>query len=235
MPFRSISTAFDTGNDDHLQVTPPAGLADGDILVAWKILDATSDTITWPTGFVALTGTPLTTSVTDGGMLFVAAKRAASESGNYVLDTANGGIGGVAAFSGIDATTMFDVTPQVGTLTTGTASPWTSSLSGVTTLNGGCDLIFIVNDDVNGAVDVTHTTPSGFTSRADLNSTTNAFLNTAFFTAVQSAAGATGVISCTGTAAGQAADRAMVLIALRNASPPVGPTFKSRLGLLGAG
>jgi len=221
MAFRSVASNVTAASS--LVVTKPAGAVQDDILIACKVIDNTGDTITWPTGFVGLTGTPITTSSVDGQQFWVAYKIAGgSEPANYTLQTANNGIGFIAAYSGRDPVSPID-RQNVNNSGSGAASPWTVSITPGSVTNTGCDLIVIWGDDVNGGVDVTHTMPSvpgTFTSRADLNGAGAAnFMNCVIGDLENwGSSGAPGVIAGVGTSAGRTADWAVAFIALKPAA-----------------
>lgn len=66
-------------------ITAPAGIVDDDILIAMICTDRTSGTVTPPTGFTPLTPTDGLNGVNVSCTLYVAWKRAASESGDYTF------------------------------------------------------------------------------------------------------------------------------------------------------
>jgi len=212
MAFRSISTNATPATS--LVVTPPSGIVDGDILVAWAQSDSSSGTCTFPAGFSVLTGTPLTTTI-DGASFFCATKKAASESGNYTLTGSVNIIGGVAAFSGRHAT-LYLHRSSVGSGNTFDASPWDLISAAFPTPVSvpDCDLIFIGGSDSNGVGTVVHTAPSGLTNRADINAGAGTFFATFLASQNAVASGVTGAMTGVGTAAGAQAGYACVAIAL---------------------
>jgi hypothetical protein len=67
-------------------ITAPAGIVDDDILIAMICTDRTSGIVAPPTGFTPLTPTDGLIGVTNSCTLYVAWKRAASESGDYTFN-----------------------------------------------------------------------------------------------------------------------------------------------------
>jgi hypothetical protein len=243
MAFRSISTQPTPGNPT-ITVTPPAGIVNGDILVAWFVSDAASTGVQWSSGFTEVTGSPLTSSK-DGQTLRAATKKANSESGNYTFGNAAGDgvacIGGVACFSNRDGT-LYLHKIATGANSTANTSPWTitsGTFSGGNT-TGICDIILIAGSDTGdgGGTGVTHSTSSGFTKQADISDLH--FLHTCFETKDDVAAGETGAYSLTGTLGGQTSGWDIFAIALLASSTPastqiygrrIGPGRHPALGL----
>lgn len=211
MAFRSISvnqTAATT-----LVVTPPAGIQDGDILVAFSVSDNAANTTTFPAGFTAVTGSPITLSSLDACRIACAIKIASSESGNYSLTSGTTILGGVAAFSGRNPS----VTPhQISNnkSDTGNASPWsiTSAAYGSnTTLE--CDIAFVATSDGLGA-DAVHAAPAGYTLDSDFTGGGANAIQGMFAHKDAVALGSSGVLTGTGTLAAAAAAWAVFSIAL---------------------
>lgn len=216
MAFRSVSVNQTAAHP--LSVTPPAGIVDGDILVAWSVSDASPNSQTFPAGFVQVTGSPLELSVLDGSELAVAIKVASGESGNYSLAGTANIIGGVAAFSGRDPST----TPHRVSNTkadSGHASPWTITSAAFGSATGlTCDILFIADSDGLGA-DAVHAQPSGYTLDSDFCSATPFAMQGMFAHKDGVASGETGVLAGTGTLAASSAAWSVFAIALAAGSP----------------
>lgn len=224
MAFRSIST--NNAPATSLVVTAPAGIVDGDILVAWSVSDASGNNQLFPAGFVAVTGSPQDLSVFDASQFAVAIKVASGESGNYTLTGTAAIIGGVACFSGRTSST----TPHKVSATkadSSHASPYTitsAAFGSATTLTS--DIIYIAESD--GATnDITHTAPSGYTFDADICQTANFERQFVFAHKDGVASGETGTLSSTGT--GSAAAWAAFAIALADGAPVVPPPPLARI------
>ena len=215
MAYRSISTnnAPATG----LVVTPPAGIADGDILVAWSLNDASTGATTWPAGFAEGTASPLSMSSFDASTFRYALKIASGESGNYTITGATAIIGGIAAFSGrTQSTTPHKDSGAISD--TGNASPYTiTSAAFGSATTATCDIIWIATADGTGS-NQTFTQPSTYTLDADICQTATFERQFAFAHKDGVASGETGALS--GSGAGAAAGWSVFAIALSAASPP---------------
>lgn len=227
MPFRSI--AVQEANDNTITITKPDGVVEGDILVAFAVSDDNAaSTFTWPTDFVELTGTPLTSSA-DAQTVGCAIKVAGgSEPASYdISNSGNSIIGGIAAFSGC-AITGVPHQSSVGSSSIANASPWSMATAAFgSNTSEICDLIFIAGSDVTTNVDVTHTGPSApgaFTVRADIRAGAR---NGMLSTLDSQAAGQSGALTGTGTAASASAGWNAIAIALENTGggeePPAEP------------
>lgn len=217
MAYEAISTNLTAGGGGRTITAATLGtIADGDILVAYAISDSTSDTVTWPSGFVAVTNSPITTSTTDGGRLHVATKKASGESGNYTITGSASIICGILRFSGRDGTGYLHRVKDTSQ-NTSTASPWTFTAAAFSSnTSATCDIVFIASSDKNSASSpVVYSTPSGFTTRVSMNS---GFFAGVVHTKDAQASGYNGVESWTGTLAGDSADRAIFGIALMEPS-----------------
>lgn len=121
------------GTSNLIEFTPPTGLANNDIMLAWIYYESNSAvTITPPAGFAEYTAAALDNTTPDPDFhvrLFW--KRAASESGNYAfnLSATIGCYGTIAAYSGAVTTG----TPiQVSDKTTGSGNCTLPSISALT-------------------------------------------------------------------------------------------------------
>lgn len=226
MAYRSIAT---TATPAHpLVIAAPAGIVNDDTLVLWVVLDDQNvHTFTPPAGFTALTGFPLqlnSVGGTDGGGMYVATKKAASESGSY--STSNSGAiamtGGIVCLSGRD-TVSYLHRSSVGSNNTANNSAWniTSAAFGSVT-SGVCDLVFIGMSDNKTSGTVAHTAPSGHTTRANVSDA--GFHNSFCSTQDGVASGATGALTGIGTQAAQQSGWACASIALLGGG---GSTFKA--------
>lgn len=215
MAYRSIAS---TATPAHpLVIAAPAGIVDGDILVLWVVVDnQNAITYTPPAGFTALTGFPLSLNNgggTDGGGMYVAYKKASSESGTYstsnnLTEAMNGGI---VCVSARDAAGFLHRS-SIGTNNTANNSPWNITSAAFGTVTAGlCDVVFIGWSDNKTTGAVTHAGPAGHTKRADVNS---GFYNSFCSTQDAVASGATGALTGTGTQASQQAGWACACIAL---------------------
>jgi len=215
MAYRSISQ--NTTQSSSLVVTPPSGIVDGDILIAWAVSDAATGSISWPAGFTEMSGSPLR-STWSNQSLYVALKVASSESGNYTL-TATGGaiVGGVLAVSGREAS----VTPHRSSAVAnnnGNGTPWTiTSDAFASATSSTCDIIWIAGSDA-GDGPVTHTPPAGMTERADIS--VDFALHTTVATQDAVGSGATGALAGSGACAGAQAGWDVYAIALADLSAP---------------
>ena len=201
MAFRSISTnnVAATG----LVVTPPAGIVDGDILVAWTVNDAGSGATTWPSGFVEGPASPqiMAGSGFDASTFRYALKVASSESGNYTLTGATAVIGGVAAFSGrVQSTTPHRDSGALSDV--GNASPFninSAAFSSATSTE--CDIIVIAQAD-GASADIAFAPPTGYTEDADVDESSGLHIRQFMFAHKDAvASGETGSLTSTGTGA----------------------------------
>lgn len=215
--FRSATTvAYASGVNTVL--TPPTGLANGDILLATVSIGAqtTAPTVTPPAGFTQI-GT--TTSITDPGGFNVKTgvywKRAASESGNYTFtSTTASRTGTMMAFSGcVTSGSPVDVSSQ----NTGTGTTLTGT--GVTTTNAADGLVYLSQN----WGDVTGSDPTGFTAIAN-----TAIARTSW--KLLSASGATGNITATPSGSKTGNPWAVFMVALLPAGGGVANTLTAALG-----
>lgn len=163
-------------------LTAPASIADNDILI-WCLLCDTNGTVTLPTGFTNFTGSPYNNAsyVSAALWIFVAWKRASSESGDYTgSHTSRSTAGYMAAYRGcVTSGTPTDATPTTNQGTSTTAT-WT----GVTTATDGTMLFCYGNGDTTR-----NTSSSTMTERLDMNTAPDAGM---VYDVVQTTAGATG-------------------------------------------
>lgn len=159
--FRSVSSTTYTSRT-NTTVAAPAGLANNDILVLHIFVGAsgTAPTVTPPSGFTAVTGSPK--AISDGGFaanVYVFWKRASGESGSYTAThSAGSSQASLRAYSGcatsgspIDASSANSGTGQITTAT------------GITTTVADTMLLYAANNWEGSGT----TPPSGFTERFD--------------------------------------------------------------------
>jgi hypothetical protein len=217
MSFISKSEAV-TPVTETLTITAPTGLTDGRVMVAALCSDSPIQSLTVPTGFTAVTGSPSSTTV-DGQTVFVYTKVCSSESGDYAFTAPAADvrtvIGGIYVFDNQDASPPHRVVTASNN--SSNASPWTGTTGsfGAGNTTGQCDVIFVMGSDVLSNVDVTHAAPSGYTLQSDIR---NGFRNLGVSTKDAVASGFDGVLSGTGTAGGASAGWIVFTIALLNVS-----------------
>lgn len=240
MAFRSHS--YNQAPSTSLSITPPSGIVDGDVLVAFGVVDSPSEAISLPDGFTALvvtSGTNSPLSMThDGGRIAAGIKLASGESGNYTMTSDGAGVaGGILCFSGRTSATP---TASTGATTGGTSasSPWNIDATGLTAAAGD-DLVFIAHSDHNNTSPntVSFTPPSGFTSPGAFGAPGSggaAFYDAQIAYKENVSAGATGTITGVGTLAGATAARGVFLIALPGTPTGGGGTNRRRRFLMAA-
>ena len=188
--FRSL-TSTTYASRTNTTLTAPAGLANGDILLAAIITGANNPGVasTPPAGFTALPGSPTTVFDAGGfyGKLAVYKKVAASESGSYTFTHATASSQGVLlAVSGADGTSPVDVSSSNFSGTGATGGGNTTTATGVTTTNPADLLVYLAHDWTgSGAL----SPPAGFTENFD----SLLYVGTKLLTA----AGATGSVTQT--------------------------------------
>jgi hypothetical protein len=232
--YRASATAgnpSNIGGGTSLTINKPAGVVDGDLMVATIVIansNAGAEPITPPAGWTSQLLT------TDGGGLKVNTftKFALSEGASYDFTYANADAGGaISAYSGVDSATPMDVAPSGASATSGT----TIDAPGLTTVTGGA-FLFCAFANEDGAP-ATWTPPSGMTERADADFRGWSFFNLSMEHAdeLRATAGATGIrtgaVSTTsgpGSIIGQS-------LALRPASPVETwvPAFRADTGVVG--
>lgn len=203
--FRALTTAGATTGATATN-TPPAGLANDDILIMLIYKEATG-AITWPSGFTQLASVVAANS---SFMLAAAWKRAASESGNYSATFASAYFDSVmAAYSG--CITSGD--PQDATATTNAPGSQTSQITGpsITTVSANTLVISFVGDIIGWVL----TKPAAMTSRSTFDDIGLADM-------AQAAAGASGTLGWTNN--GGASQTAAITIALK--PPTIGGMFR---------
>jgi hypothetical protein len=174
--FRSIANTSYSGSGTSTVVTKPAGLALGDFMLWCQVTAATSagPDPTFPAGWtqIASAGYPILLNAGSFHMDFRVAYKFADASdvaaSNFTATHANcSSQGAIACFSGVHATTPFDVTPTQNLSLTGVAD---TTANGLTTVTDGCGIVIWgcdFGDTSNNLTAPTGTTPT-FTERLDV-------------------------------------------------------------------
>jgi hypothetical protein len=220
----SSRPASDSTPAPSQSVPKPAGTLDSHHATLWAISDDTAATITWPTGFVESSVTPLDTGVLDAQRFRVATKICSGEPASWTVTSGSNIKAGSIVHSGRDTITpIHRISGRADTTARG--SPWTATsnaFSSATTIDG-CDLIFLQGDDCTPNAQVTHgTPPSGFTLREEHTGATD-FQQGAVWSKDNVAAGDTGVYSSVSSETGGSTNLAVVVIALAPAAAPIAP------------
>lgn len=158
---------------DTVNVSMSATAQSGDYLIATCAWDATSGTVTWPSGF---TQRGILTSTVNGGRTAWADKIAGgSEPSSYTISENSGSTSiaaGVVAYSGVDNTTPRDVTPTA-LLSPSDGDPYDVIATGVATGTANRWLVWIGGIDQNGGGAITSSPPSAspatWTERVDVS------------------------------------------------------------------
>lgn len=196
LAFRSAATAADGAAPVSLTVSKPTGVVNGDVLVAFVVISADKSIAAAPAGWTLLDSRSTGTATGDC-LHAVYYKTASSEGSTYVWDFSGGADAAAAilAYSGVSTSASINVSGSrlmsSSSTTHTTPSVTTSSDDTVTISAYGTNPVF------NG--DLTFTTPSGLTSRAEADpgagTTNRAVLKV--FDKTTSSAGATGDKSST--------------------------------------
>lgn len=160
--FRSAATAANGAAPALMTISKPAGVVDGDVMVASVVISADKTILAGPGGWTLL-DSKVTGSATGDCRHAVYYRVAASEGATYVWDFSGGAdcAGVIVAYTGTSATPIDAYTSQLmaGSTTTHTAPSVTPSSDTPVIMAYG------VNPFYNG--DTTFTTPSGLTVRAE--------------------------------------------------------------------
>jgi hypothetical protein len=213
MAYKSQSSAGPTAATLTIPAPSPA-ISVGDHLTIWVLTDNQNEVFTPPSGFTAVSGTPITDTA-DSQTLGVWTKIADSTdaaAANFVVSTSlQEMIGGMIVHSGRHATTPLHRSAHA-IQNTAQASPWTMSTSfSSATSVAGCDIVAIAGSDVTGGGDVVHSS-STLTIRHDKTDT--GFMNGAAGTLDNVASGDTGSQSIVGTLASITSGWGYVILAL---------------------
>jgi hypothetical protein len=176
--FRSATTNSNAGATT-LVITPPASLADNDVMIAVICVNVDTTAITAPAGWTLIRS--LNTTFTARASLY--RKLAASESGSYTwtFDSSQRSAGAIAAFTGVNTISIVDV--ENGQTGGGTANAVAPTIT--TTLDN--DMLVYAGADDSSTV-ATWTPPTGMAEAADSNSAQS--VEIAYV--LQAVAGATG-------------------------------------------
>ncbi|NEI52715.1 hypothetical protein GR217_34415 [Rhizobium leguminosarum] len=168
-------------------VPAPAGIADGDLLIAHMIVSGNGTAMTPPAGWTQIGSTA--TAIDAGSTFFlnsrVYVKTAAGESGDYTfLHSSGSSQGTIARYTGANGV-INTFSSNVQNFSPGTT---TRTATSITTTADGCMLLFVGLDWGDTTNDLTP--PAGFTEREDV-------LLSYWADEVQATAGATGDVSHT--------------------------------------
>jgi len=209
--FRSKASGFDT--DGGVTVTKPSGVVDDDAMIAlvWWRSDTSTLTATGWTEVVNLADPDDPTAT--GMQISVLRKKASSEGASYDFSESSASVAigvAIAAWSGVDTTTMLDATGSV----TNDTSELTSHVASAITTNTANTMVLALYAGNWG--DNTWTFPSGMTERVDDSSGAGSHTGTLHIAEVlQASAGTTGTKTATSTAGIFCFN---VLVALKEAS-----------------
>lgn len=216
--FRSCG-AVATGSSIGASINSPPGVQTNDVVVL-ILLYATTPTITLPSGFADVTGSPHQFNVVsrnDSGYKMSVATRiaGASEPASYsVTWTGTYAWEGVTcAFSGRNTTTP--VTAAQTTSAAGSASPVTVALTGITAVTGD-DVLWLPTGSKNSATVPTWAVPAGYTNETQGDFTTAPYPHFDLAVDANVPSGATGTL--TGTETGFALDQQGFVVSLAAAA-----------------
>jgi hypothetical protein len=121
--------------------------------------------------------------------------------GNLTFQNAGAACLVLAAYTGVDTGTPFDVTPQHTPSNSGTGSTWTVIAPSVTTVTNGCEIVVEIGFDADPPINITNASAPGLTLRGIANSTAfgGGFANVVTLSGPQAAMGPTGTITVTVT------------------------------------
>lgn len=227
LPVFRAAGAVNAYGGNNATLAKPAGTVAGDLLLAFLSTDGPASTA-WstrvPSGWAILQADTITTSIFLAVQCVMYKVAGGSEPSTYPFDFGNqSGMGGVAAWSGVDTTTPINVSALQDNPTSSTSH----DIPSITTTAGDCLLIaFYAHRASNG---VPYTQPSGMTERFDAKlGTANSNFGVAEL--ALPSAGATGVKTATGNTADSSWT---VAIALNPATPAVdttAPVLSSQTG-----
>jgi hypothetical protein len=163
--FRAVS-AKGTGTASPAAVNAPAGRVSGDLLIVYVAQDSTTRTITTPTGWNLVTGSPLTSSTHRSSVFWRIADGTTTDNFSATLSGATNWIAFMLAYSGVDGTTPLDgVTPSA----TSDASSVTVATTGTVTPSAASSLLvgLFSHDAVSAFHAYSPNSPAGLTERFD--------------------------------------------------------------------
>ena len=200
----------------NITLALPAGLVDGDLMLAMTIGD--DAVAVSKAGWINFATVDSTGATLRGQSLW---RIAASESGSQVFTHTAGSTtdGLIAAFSGADQTTPVNASNVLGS-----SGPTTAiTTNSITPTVDGCLIVvlFLMDNDANSASGYSNTgTALSWTENVDVGDSSTAFKRIAIATALQTTAAAI-VVSAT---SGASANYTSILLAIAPASTaPVGP------------
>ncbi|PXY44567.1 PKD-like domain-containing protein [Flavobacterium hydrophilum] len=235
------TATFNTTGSTTLTITKPTGLAVGDIMIA-QIMQSGNNTLTssvggnaTSTGWTLIAGTEISTSISSYSRATLLYKIAtntdvAAANFSYTLgSSSDDGQGAIIAFSGVDNSNPFDVTP--GTVYTNVNDDSTLNANAITTTTAGSAVIMFgaVHNNYNFSNWTTATSPGTLTELydEDFNADIDTGIGAAW--AIKTTAGSTGA----GSASISNDDKnGSILIALRKA-PPTITSFGASSGCVG--
>lgn len=146
--FRSASSAKSVNNDTvPLVVDKPAGVVEGDVMIAFLATIQDQTTITGPSGWTQLFPTTADTTNSPHCQMTAWIKVAgSSEPSTYTFswDVAGGAVAGIVAYSGVDPTTPVvsgekGIQPETGTSSTTHTTPTIVTTGSRTLVSAFCD------------------------------------------------------------------------------------------------
>lgn len=225
---RGAATTAVTNNGTTTSIGLPAGVLEGDVLVA-VIADSTGTTITAPSGWTRVSpnnGTPTTciggANVTTVQVWYKVAS--ATEGGPYsfALNATTYAAGGIQAYSGVDTATTIDNT-TIGACSNSAGASTALNTSAFNTLSANARIINVWGQMTNTGASNTITIEAALTSRIAATSTNTCGLlcNSAEATvsmsdATQAVAGTSAVRTATSSQSGQSTG---YQLALRPSTP----------------
>lgn len=170
---------------DTWPTTLPSGVQAGDLLVLILSFTQSADSASTPSGWTALTGSPLNNSAASGRSVGFYKLAGASETAPTVSCSGTPvGAWAMSAWRGVDQTTPIEAQATIVTLDTDTSHV----SSNITTLGAARRLVIVTGHDE----DVTHspyfTEPSGFTEHLDYQEASG-FVCVGIFSKVEASAG----------------------------------------------
>jgi hypothetical protein len=222
-----------TGAGTSLTINKPVGIAVGDIMIANISESHTSNNLSTSassSGWTVINSRTLGVNNVRGSVLYKIAITSDLTATNYAFSIntgANSSSGAIIAFSGVDTTTPFDVSPgilnptNVGSITA----------TGITTVSANAAIIMLgqVGDDRSYSAWAT-TSPGALTELYDITTITGFDSSVGGAWAIKATAGATG----NGTATLSGSNRnGAILLALRQQLPPTITSLGSTSGCVG--
>lgn len=212
MAFRSSSANFVTGTTNT--VTKPAGVVDGDVLLAAWVADNLTVTMTPPAGWSQYGSNANIASGSNLGQVRLFYKVASGEGSNYAF-TLNSSLENevcIGAWSGRAAPSFSASNVAITVVATNNASPYALSSTGLTAGNGDDIAYFIglrLNNNANAA---TLTAPTNYITR---NNSSGAHYNDMCMCSRDNvSAGATGTLGGSIASTGNAMSSGVFVIAL---------------------